>query len=192
MPPRILLIGAGRFGREHLAEWRRLDAQGEATLAGVVTRANLGPLHGSDAGVAVHAELSDALLRDVDAVDIVTPPHTHAALVRRCLPFAHVLVEKPLATSPEEAAGLVACARANGHVLAVGHLFRFHPVVHELARVVPSGGIGRAESRGASSTQWARVRGGMRLISSSCTCSTSSMPSSASSRRSSSAGPRAS
>jgi predicted dehydrogenase/glycine/D-amino acid oxidase-like deaminating enzyme len=136
MPPRILLIGAGRFGREHLAEWRRLDAQCEVTLAGVVTTRDVGALLGPGAGVAVHAALTDALLRDVDAVDIVTPPHTHAALVRRCLPFVHVLVEKPLATSPEEAADLVADARRHGRVLAVGHLFRFHPVVYELARVV--------------------------------------------------------
>jgi len=137
MPPRILLIGAGRFGREHLAEWRRLEAEGEVTLTGVVsTRAGAGASSGTYTAVPVHAALSDALLREVDAVDIVTPPHTHAALVRRCLPFVHVLVEKPLATSIEEAADLVADARRHGRVLAVGHLFRFHPVVHELARIV--------------------------------------------------------
>ena len=35
-PPRILLIGAGPFGREHLKEWLVLTADGEAKLAGVV------------------------------------------------------------------------------------------------------------------------------------------------------------
>lgn len=138
-PPRILLIGAGRFGREHLAEWRRLEAMGDASLVGVVARrADVGASLERETGVRAYAELTDALLSSVDAVDIVTPPPTHAALVRRCLPWTHVLVEKPLAADPQEAADLVIEARARGRVLAVGHLFRFHPVVGELARVVAS------------------------------------------------------
>ena len=140
--PRILLIGAGRFGAQHLLEWRRLDRLGEAVLAGVVTtREDVRARLASESGVRAYGELTDALLGDVDAVDIVTPPHTHAALVRRCLPLAHVFVEKPLATDPAEAADLVVRARAHGRVLAVGHLFRFHPVMRELARVT----AGRAD-----------------------------------------------
>ena len=47
-----------------------------------------------------------APLGNVDAVDIVTPSPTHAALVRRRLPHAHVLVEKPLAYTAAEARAL--------------------------------------------------------------------------------------
>jgi predicted dehydrogenase len=138
-PPRILLVGAGRFGREHLAEWRRLEATGEASLAGVVARrGEVAAGLERETGVRTYTGLSDTLLSSVDAVDIVTPPQTHAALVRRCLPWAHVFVEKPLATDPQEAADLVSHARRHGRVLAVGHLFRFHPLVQELARIVAS------------------------------------------------------
>lgn len=138
-PPasRILVIGAGRFGREHLSEWKRLADGGGVVVAGVVTSSH----ERRDAirrqyDVPTYAELTDDLIRQVDAVDIVTPMPTHASLVRRCLPLAHVLVEKPLATDVHEAAALRQLARMHGRVLMVGHLFRFHPVVRELKRLV--------------------------------------------------------
>lgn len=135
--PRILLIGAGRFGLEHLAEWKRLAAAGEAELAGVVvrreeTQATIQRQH----DLPVYRRLDDELIRRVDAVDIVTPSGSHAGLVRRCLPLAHVLVEKPLATDAGEAGELAELARKSGRVLMVGHIFRFHPVVRGLKRLV--------------------------------------------------------
>jgi predicted dehydrogenase len=136
-PPRILVIGAGRFGLEHLSEWTGLAAAGEAEVAGVVvTREETQDRIRRRFGVPVHRQLDDDLIRSVDAVDIVTPSDTHAGLVRRCLPLAHVLVEKPLAMDGREAEDLADRARKLGRVLMVGHLFRFHPVVRELKRLV--------------------------------------------------------
>jgi predicted dehydrogenase len=140
MPPgstRILLVGAGRFGVQHLEEWRQLADAGEVELAGVVVRdPDRRRAVGSTFGVATHAALTDDLLGSVDGVDLVTPPDTHAVLVRQCLPRVHVLVEKPLATCVEDAEALAALAAAQHRVLMVGHLFRFHPVVEELKRLV--------------------------------------------------------
>jgi len=135
--PRILLVGAGRFGREHLGEWQRLRKSGDVELAGVVVaseRTQRALQQTLD--VPVHRELDDRTLAGVDAVDIVTPVATHAALVRRCLPHAHVFVEKPLATSVDEARELGQLARRHDRVLMVGHLFRFHPLVRELKRML--------------------------------------------------------
>jgi len=135
--PRILLVGAGRFGVQHLSEWIRLAESGEADLAGVVVRAAAQrEAIGRQYGVPTWAELTDDLIQSVDAVDLVTPPDTHATLVRRCLPHAHVLVEKPLATDLREAADLAALARTLDRVLMVGHVYRYHPVVVELKRLV--------------------------------------------------------
>ncbi len=136
--PKVLLIGAGRFGLEHLAEWRRLADAGEVEIAGIVvdsekSREAIGEIA---AGIPVHRQPDDALIRGVDAVDIVTPSDTHAKLVRRFLPLAHVLVEKPLAMDPDEAAELRKLALKSGNVLMVGHVFRFHSVVRELKRMV--------------------------------------------------------
>ena len=154
--PRILLIGAGRFGIEHLKEWQRLEALGEAELAGVVTgHADTRLAAIASCGVRVYPELLDAVVAGVDAVDIVTPAATHADLVRRCLPLAHVFVEKPLATTVADASVLTSLAAETGRVLMVGHLFRFHPVVRALKSLVeqvaerPRGIEGRLINPGA-------------------------------------------
>jgi predicted dehydrogenase/glycine/D-amino acid oxidase-like deaminating enzyme len=128
-PPRILLIGAGRFGLQHLREWQSLEASGEAELAGVVSAGSQTRERLRAQGVRVHPTLSDEVLRTVDAVDIVTPASTHGEWVRRCLPVVPVLVEKPLATDAAEAEALRRLATTSGRVLMVGHLYRFHPVV---------------------------------------------------------------
>src|SRR5258705_6208349 len=135
--PRILLVGAGKFGREHLAEWRRLAAEGEAQFAGIVvqTEASRAALEAS-AGIRTHRGFEPALLEGVDAVDIVTPSATHADLARRCMSRVNVLVEKPLALDAGEAAELKALAALSGRVLMVGHVYRFHPVVRELKRLI--------------------------------------------------------
>jgi predicted dehydrogenase len=135
----VLVVGAGRFGRRHLAEWQRLVETGEATIAGIVvtrpeSQRSAQALH----AVLVHQGLDERLLRQVDAVDIVTPSSTHAALVRQCLPHAHVLVEKPLAVDPGEARALVTLARSLGRVLMVGHVYRFHPVIGALRHLTAS------------------------------------------------------
>ncbi len=135
--PRLLQIGAGRFGGEHLREWMRVAAAGGVEIVGVValsdeTRASVAAQY----DIPVFGALTDELLSSVDAVDIVTPPDTHATLVRRCLPFAHVLVEKPLSTDEVEATALADLAASLGRVLMVGHVYRFHPLIHEVKQLV--------------------------------------------------------
>ena len=66
------------------------------------------------------------LLGKVDLVSICSPAVTHAEIVRAFLNAGtHVLVEKPIATTIEEADELVALARETGLVLTVGHQERF-------------------------------------------------------------------
>ncbi|MDK0748899.1 Gfo/Idh/MocA family oxidoreductase, partial [Clostridium perfringens] len=70
------------------------------------------------------------LLGQVDAVSIVTPTPLHHPIARAFLDAgAHVLVEKPVTVTVEEADDLIAAARAAGRVLQVGHLERFNAAV---------------------------------------------------------------
>lgn len=85
----------------------------------------------------------DAALADTDAVVIATPGATHAALARRALETGHhVLVEKPLATSVEEAEDLAALAAARSLVLMVGHVYLFHPAVQAVKALLEQGELG--------------------------------------------------
>jgi predicted dehydrogenase len=66
------------------------------------------------------------LLGEIDVVSICSPASTHAAIVRAFLNAgSHVLVEKPIATTLDEAEELIALAAARGLVLTVGHQERF-------------------------------------------------------------------
>lgn len=72
----------------------------------------------------------DAMLADpeLEAVIIATSDAFHVPAARRALEAGkHVLCEKPLATSVEEAESLRAVVRSSGKVLQVGHMKRFDP-----------------------------------------------------------------
>lgn len=84
-------------------------------------------------------------LRDqlVDAVYVATPVSTHYALVKRALlAHKHVLVEKPLATTVEQAEELAELARTRQLTLMVGHTFVFSPPVRTVKQLIDAGSIG--------------------------------------------------
>ena len=88
-----------------------------------------------------HREL---LNHDVEAVVVATPMHTHFNVAKEALLAGkHVLVEKPLAATVEEALELTAIARERGLTLMVGHTFLYNPAVQELRRLVQDGDLGR-------------------------------------------------
>jgi predicted dehydrogenase len=141
-PVRVLQIGAGGFGRHHLAIWSKLSIAGEVALAGVVVKSEESRmLLAAESAVPVFTSLDEVDFSAIDAVDIVTPAATHASLVRRCLPHADVLVEKPLALSPEEAVAVADLGKRHGRRLMVGHTYRFHPVVDALRALVSEIGL---------------------------------------------------
>src|SRR5581483_544665 len=86
---------------------------------------------------AVAAELSTRgiadyheLLGKVDAVSVVTPTPAHFSIARDFLDAgAHVLVEKPITETPDEARRLIALAAQRKLVLQVGHLERFNSAI---------------------------------------------------------------
>jgi predicted dehydrogenase len=88
--------------------------------------------------------LDEALALDgVDAVSVVTPPHTHHDLVVAAVEAGkHVVCEKPFATDAEEAQRMLDAAEAAGVVHLLGTEFRFATGQAHLRRVVARGDIG--------------------------------------------------
>lgn len=131
--PRFLLIGAGRFGQVHLRVLQEMQADGLLELAGVVVQdSGKAAVLGQEIGIPVYSRLTSKLLKGIDAVDIVTPPDTHFALVKKCLRYTNVFVEKPLANTEAEALKLGALAKKFRRTLSVGHIFRYHPITERL------------------------------------------------------------
>jgi len=77
------------------------------------------------------------LLGEVEAVCIAVPTLLHHRVGMACLQAGvHVLIEKPIAATQEEAADLIGAAESAGRLLQVGHIERFNPAFRELLRVV--------------------------------------------------------
>jgi predicted dehydrogenase len=131
---RCAVVGAGYLGRFHAQKYAALP---DCELVGIAdpapeARARLE----AELGVAAHADHRDLLGR-VDAVSIATPTPLHHAVARDFLTEGtHVLVEKPIATTAQEARELIALAAAKRLVLQVGHLERFNPVIRAVTDVL--------------------------------------------------------
>jgi predicted dehydrogenase len=80
---------------------------------------------------------------DIDAVSIATPPRTHFDLVKAALEAGkHVLVEKPLATTEDDARALIGLADQRDLMLMPGHTFLYSPPVTKVRELIESGVIG--------------------------------------------------
>ena len=81
---------------------------------------------------------------DIEAVVIATPARSHYVLTREALEAGkHVLVEKPLAMSSQEAEALIALAEERKRVLMVGHIFEYHPAVRKIKSLIDEGELGQ-------------------------------------------------
>ena len=80
---------------------------------------------------------------EIEGIVVATPVGTHYAMAKRALDAGKsVLVEKPLATSSEEASDLVKTAREKNLVLMVGHTFEYSAPVLKMHDIIASGEIG--------------------------------------------------
>ena len=146
-PLRIGIAGAGHFGRFHAL---KVAASPRAELVGLhdPDQARAAAV-GREAGRAPALSL-DALLATADAIIVAAPAEAHHALAAQALRAGkHVLIEKPIASTLEQADELAALATTAGRVLQVGHLLRYsaehraissritRPLYIEAARIAP-------------------------------------------------------
>lgn len=131
---RTAVIGAGYLGRFHAQKYAALPMSKLVGIAdvGAETRARVS----AELSVPAHADYRELLGR-VDAVSIATPTPQHFEIASAFLEAgAHVLVEKPITTTVDQARQLTDLAARLGRVLQVGHLERFNPGILALDRVL--------------------------------------------------------
>jgi len=155
-PTRTAIFGTGFMGRVHLDALRRLESVETTAIAG----RNLEVARRLGAGFGVPTIAADyrEVLRDssTDAVHICTPNALHFSMAREALEAGkHVVCEKPLATSVEEAHKLVELAAQKGLRNCVCHNLRYYPMVQQLRRMREAGELGEILSvQGAYSQDW--------------------------------------
>jgi predicted dehydrogenase len=137
MKPRIVLVGAGKFGTNHLRNLVALDKKKIIQLVGVVdTDDNI--LSDIKKEYSIQTSMNYRYFVELaDAFDIVTPASTHYQFAKFFLNNnKHVFVEKPLALSSKHATELVCLAKKKRKVLQVGHIFRYNSAVDILRKLV--------------------------------------------------------
>lgn len=94
--------------------------------------------------VETTSDINDVLRdRKTHAVAVATPVKTHFPLAKMVLEKGkHVLVEKPITASVEQAEELVQLAQKKGLILAVDHTFVYNPAVQKIKQIVKKGELG--------------------------------------------------
>ena len=136
MPPlRVAVVGTGAFGRNHLRVYRELEVaqpqlvQLVALVDPVTERRSSFASTYNIPGFASVAELLAANL-SLDAASICVPTSHHAAIAEQLLLAGlDILIEKPFAATLAQADHILALSKAQGRVVAIGHLERFNPAV---------------------------------------------------------------
>jgi len=124
---RAAVIGVGYLGRFHAQKYAQLA--GCELVAVVDGREEVRNAVAAEFGSRAVADYRE-LLGKVDAVSVVTPTPAHFEIADAFLAAgAHVLVEKPITETPEQARKLIARAAAQHRILQVGHMERFNAAV---------------------------------------------------------------
>ncbi len=130
MTLRTAVIGVGSLGRHHARIHAALAAEGHSRFAGVCdTNEETARAVASERETRWTADWR-SLAGQVDAVSLATPTESHAEIACALLEAGvHVLVEKPISRTLEEADRMIAAAGRGGAALMVGHLERFNPAL---------------------------------------------------------------
>jgi predicted dehydrogenase len=136
------IIGLGFIGEVHA---RAVRAAGGMLAAVADVTPEASEATAERLGAAWGAPSAEDLIAspDVDVVHICTPNHLHGPIARAALAAGkHVICEKPLATTTEDARELTELAQAAGVVAAVPFIYRYYPTVRQSRALVTSGEAG--------------------------------------------------
>lgn len=137
------VIGAGRFGRNHVRTLHEIGALHSVAELNDTARADIA----DEFSVEVFSDYKDLLATDVAAVSITTPAPSHYQITKDAINAGkHVLVEKPMVLDPTQGEELVKLADEKGVVLMVGHLLIYQPAIRWIKDALNRGLIGRVRS----------------------------------------------
>ncbi len=143
MALRVAVVGTGYWGPNLVRNFR---ASPDWDLVAVcdLDEARARKVVGDSAGTDVETSLGRLLKRDdVDAVAIATPANTHLTIAMAALDAGkHVLVEKPLAASRDDAESIVRRGHELGLVVMCDHTYCYTPAVRRIRDIVASGELG--------------------------------------------------
>jgi len=138
---KVAVIGLGGISNTHIAQWQKLPVE-------LVAGSDINPEAVAKAGEKGLQGYSDwrRMLDEVepDIVSICTPPFLHREMAIECLERGiHVLCEKPMAATLEDAEALAEAAAQAGPQLMIAYCHRFHGPIMKMKEVLDSGLLGQ-------------------------------------------------
>jgi predicted dehydrogenase len=142
-PLKVGLVGAGYWGPKLLRNFHTA-ANSRVRMVADLNPKLLADLTRQYRDIETTTDFKQMLDSDVEAVVIATPVSTHYRLASEALLAGkHVMVEKPITRTSQEAQKLIDLAESRGLTLMVGHTFEYNPAVEMLRHLVVSGEIGK-------------------------------------------------
>jgi len=140
-PVRLAIVGGGVIGRRHAGA---IAEDPVAELVAVADPAPTGKALAKEMDVPLHADVQSMLETEtIDGVIVSTPTELHLEPTLAALQAGkHVLVEKPIMATLEEAERVVEKSAETGLHVLVGHHRRYYPHVNKAREIVQSGTLG--------------------------------------------------
>lgn len=124
---RIGIAGVGHLGRIHAKLWKEVDG---VSVNGIYdTNSAVASAVSNDTGIPDFPDY-DSFLNHVDALSIVTSTPSHYDIAKQAIEAGkHVLIEKPITTTTDQAKELIEFANRTKVKIQVGHIERFNPAL---------------------------------------------------------------
>ena len=140
MMKKIIVVGCGRWGSNHIRTLINLQSLGGVVESDEITQNRL---KHEFPGIIIFKSLKDSFNYKSDGYIVSTPPSTHfevgEEIIRNKKPL---LIEKPLTLDYKTSKKLVDLARKNNVNLMVGHVLLFHPAIRKIKALIDEGFLG--------------------------------------------------
>lgn len=138
----IVVVGVRGFGKVHLRSLKGVDVsiveRDESVVKDVTSTYRI---------KSVYASYEEALKSDAEIIDLAVPHNLHRDFAIRAFEKGkHVIIEKPIAPTEEEAKEMIRSARSHGLKLNVAEQYHFDPSLNRAASLIREGAIGRTQT----------------------------------------------
>lgn len=137
----VLVVGAGAMGKTHIQAYAKMD---NVKVVGIADPRTPEQLDVNNVPIFPSFEKAIEQLKKIDVVDICLPTYLHEEYVKKAAELGkHIICEKPIARTLEEAKEMIDICKTNGVKLFVGHVVRFFPEYRQAQNLIDSGVIGK-------------------------------------------------
>ena len=143
MRKRICVVGAGKWGSNHIKSLHKLDA-----LGGIVDSdmSKLDQFKALDNNLVFCKSLDESFANNFDGYIVATPTSTHFTIAKQIIMNSKpLLVEKPLTLSLKEGKKIEKLLLSEDVKLIVGHLLLFHPAIQKINEIIKDDQIGQIQ-----------------------------------------------